>query len=345
MSGKLDEVNATLDRFAKLIEENARRSVEDRQEAERQLAELKQRLAKEKIEFEQQLAKEKIEWQRQLDKEKIEWQRQLDKENTKWKQQLAKEKTEFEQQLAKEKAEFEQQLAKEKAEWKQQHDKEKAEWKQQHDNNKAEFEQQLAKEKAEWKQQHDNNKAEFEQQLAKEKAEREQQRADDKDEWEKGLADTNSRLGGQGNSIGEITEAITVSDNIMDLVNTFEGIDVEHFYFNITKKYPSVNSKGEAIRKQHEVDGLASGEKTVVVVEAKTVLTEGRVQRFIDKLANFKIAYPDQALKDLYGAVTFIRVDDDAFILAKQHGLFLIKASPPDVELANEKGFQPVKIV
>ena len=323
MSGKLDEVNATLDRFAKLIEENARRSVEDRQEADRQLAELKQRLAKEKIEFEQQLAKEKIEWQRQLDKEKIEWQRQLDKENTKWKQQLAKEKTEFEQQLAKEKAEFEQQLAKEKAEWKQQHDKEKAEWKQQHDNNKAEFEQQLAKEKAE----------------------REQQRADDKDEWEKGLADTNSRLGGQGNSIGEITEAITVSDNIMDLVNTFEGIDVEHFYFNITKKYPSVNSKGEAIRKQHEVDGLASGEKTVVVVEAKTVLTEGRVQRFIDKLANFKIAYPDQALKDLYGAVTFIRVDDDAFILAKQHGLFLIKASPPDVELANEKGFQPVKIV
>ena len=43
--------------------------------------------------------------------------------------------------------------------------------------------------------------------------------------------------------------------------------------------------------------------------------------------------------------MTFIRADDDACLLAEQHGLFLIKASPPDVELANNKGFAPVKII
>ena len=137
---------------------------------------------------------------------------------------------------------------------------------------------------------------------------------------------------------------MTVSDDIIDLVNKFSGINVEHFYLNITKKYPTKNSKGETIRKQYEVDGLASGEKDVVVIEAKTFLTEERVQRFLDKLAKFRAAYPDHANKDLYGAVTFIRVDADGYNLAKQHGLFIIKASPPDVELINDEDFKPTKI-
>ena len=163
--------------------------------------------------------------------------------------------------------------------------------------------------------------------------------------WEKRFNGINSRLGGQGNSIGEITEALTISDNIIDLVNEFSGINVEYFSFNITKKYPAKSDEGRAIRKQHEVDGLADGKDSVVVIEAKTVLTEERVKRFLDKLAKFRLAYPDHAGKDLYGAMTFIRANDDACLLAEQHGLFLIKASPPDVELANNKGFRPVKII
>ena len=152
------------------------------------------------------------------------------------------------------------------------------------------------------------------------------------------------QVGGQGNNIGEITEAITVSDNIVDLLNKFEGIHVEHFYFNVRKLYPTKNDEGTTIRKRHEVDGLADGEKVVVVIEAKTALTEGRVQRFLEKLTRFKVAYPDLANKDIYGAMTFIRIDEGAYRLAEQHGLFLIKASPPDVELVNNKNFKPTKL-
>ena len=286
---KLDKVNATLDRFAKLIEENAQQLRKDKEEAKRQRAE---DLAEAKRQRAEDLAKEK----KRRAEDLAEAKRQRAEDLAKEKKRQAKEQ--------KRKAKEQKRKAKEQ--------KRKAE--------------ELAEEK-------------------KRQAELERQRTENEARWEKRLASFNSRLGGQGNSIGEITEALTVSDNIIDLINEFEGIYVEHFYFNVTKKYPAKNSKGEDIRKQYEVDGLASGETEVVVIEAKTVLTEERVQRFLIKLAKFKLAYPDHANKDLYGAITFIRVEDEAFALAKQHGLFLIKASPPDVELANGKGFKPTKII
>lgn len=208
--------------------------------------------------------------------------------------------------------------------------------------------QQLIKDKEEAKLQRAKDLAEYKLQRAKDLAEEKKRQVEwerQRAEWEKRFTGINSRLGGQGNSIGEITEAMTISDNIIDLLNKFSGIHIEYFSFNITKKYPAKTAEGRAIRKQHEVDGLADGKESVVVIEAKTVLTEERVKRFLDKLAKFRLAYPDHAGKDLYGAMTFIRVDDDAYRLAEQHGLLLIKASPPDVELANNKDFRPVKII
>ena len=223
---KLAEVNATLDRFAKLIEENARQLAADREEAKRLRAE-----------------------------------------------DLAND-------------------AKRQAEW----DKRQAEW--------------------------DKRQA----------------------EWDRRFANMCDQVGGHGNSIGEITEAMTVSDNILDLLNKFDGIDVEDFYFNVRKKYSVKTVEGRTTRKQHEVDGLADGKEVVVVIEAKTTLTEERVKRFLDRLARFKVAYPDRAARDLYGAMAFIRIDDDASQLAERHGLFLIKTSPPDVELVNNKNFKPTKL-
>lgn len=196
------------------------------------------------------------------------------------------------------------------------------------------------------------------QQSRKDKAEYDRQREDDRArddkryaDWErrdaelgKKVAAISDQVGGQGNSIGEITEAMTVSDNILNLVNKFEGIDVAYFSFNISRKYPAKNSCGKTIRQQHEIDGLADGEKVAVVIEAKTILTKGHVTHFLDKLAKFKIAYPDHAHKDVYGALTFIRMDENAHQLAEQHGLFILRASPPNVELANHDGFKPTKV-
>ena len=245
---KLAEVNTTLDRFAKLIEENA--------------------------------------------------------------EQLRKDKAEFNRQLAKDKEEFNRQLAEDRAK----DEKRQDEWERQRAEDRAKDE----KRQAEW----------------------EERQA----EWDKRFSNMCDQVGGQGNSIGDITEAITVSDNIIDLVNEFEGIDVGYFFFNTRHQYPAKNAKGKTIRKPYEVDGLAYGKTVAIVIEAKTKLTNEHVKNFIEKLANFRLAYPDHAEKDLYGAVTFIRADSEALSLAEQYGLFVLKASPPDVELASDKNFKPIKI-
>ena len=303
---KLAEVNATLDRFAKLIEENARQLAEDRKEAKRLRAE--------------DLARE-----RAKDKKR-------EAEEAKRKAEEAKRRAEEEKRRAEEEKQRQAEEAKRKAE--------EAKRRAEEEKRRAEEEKRRAEEE---KRQAEEAKRQRAEDLANDKKrqkEWEQRQA----EWDKRFANMCDQVGGQGNNIGEITEAITVSDNILDLLNKFDGVHVEHFYFNVRKLYPTKNAEGKAIRKRHEVDGLADGEKVVVVIEAKTALTEGRVQRFLEKLTRFKVAYPDRADKDLYGAMTFIRIDDTAYRLAERHGLFLIKASPPDVELVNNKNFKPTKI-
>ena len=305
-NNKLAEVNATLDRFAKLIEENA------------------QQLLKEKEEFDRQLAKDREEAKRQRAEDQAEEKKRRAEEEAKRQAEEAKRQAEE----AKRQAEWERQRAEDRAK----EEKRQAEW----EERQAEWERQRAEDKAK----DEKRQAEWEQQRAEDKAKDEKRQA----EWEERFGNMCNQVGGHGNSIGEITEAITVSGNTIDLLNKFDGIDVGDLYFNVRKEFPVKTADGKSIRKQHEVDGLADGNEVIVVIEAKTSLTEERVERFLDRLARFRIAYPNSADKDLYGAMTFIRIDNEAHQLAERHGLFLIKASPPNVELANSKDFKPTKI-
>ena len=223
----------------------------------------------------------------------------------------------------------------------------------------AKADRQRAKDKVEADRQRAKDKVEADRQRAKDKAEADRQRAEElardekrQVEWEKRsvaldrkIANVSEQVGGQANIIGEITEAMTVSDNIVDLVNKFDGINVEYFSFNVRRKYPAKDSTGKPIRRQYEADGIADGEKVVVAIEAKASLRKDYVKDFLKKLKRFKLAYPDHRHKDLYGAVTFVRADDSALELAEKHGLFILKASPPDIELVNAKGFKPIKFV
>ena len=161
----------------------------------------------------------------------------------------------------------------------------------------AEADRQRAKDRAEAK----RRKEEWERQRAEDKAKAEAEAKRRQEEWEqqrhanwekrdaelsKKIANVSEQVGGHANMIGEITEAMTVSDNIINLVNKFEGIDVSYFSFNITRKYPAENSKGQKILKEHEVDGIADGEKVVVVIEAKATLTREYVKRFHQKIGD-----------------------------------------------------------
>ena len=245
-------------------------------------------------------------------------------------------------------------VAKSQAEADRQRAADRAEADRQRAADEAKAEAEAKRRKEEWDRQRAEDQAKAEAEAKRRQEEWDRQRAEDQQrqiDWEKRdaelskkIANVSEQVGGHANMIGEITEAMTVSDNIIHLVNKFKGIDVSYFSFNITRKYPAKNSKGQNILKQHEVDGIADGEKSVVVIEAKATLTRGYVKDFIKKLAIFKLAHPDYRHRDLYGAVTFVRAKSTALALAEKHGLFILKASPPDVELVNDEGFKPTKI-
>ena len=63
----------------------------------------------------------------------------------------------------------------------------------------------------------------------------------------------------------------------------------------------------------------------------------------IKGLARFKEAFGEYADRDIYACVAFVRTNDKTLAYAEKRGLFIIRATPPDVELLNGKKFKPVK--
>ena len=82
-----------------------------------------------------------------------------------------------------------------------------------------------------------------------------------------------------------------------------------------------------------------------MIIEAKTKLNKSDVDDFIKGLKRFREAFREYANLDLYACVAFVRTNDKTLAYAEKRGLFIIRATPPDVVLLNSEGFKPVKFV
>ena len=148
---------------------------------------------------------------------------------------------------------------------------------------------------------------------------------------------------GMGISIGEISEAVTVSWKIIDLVKDFAGIDVDSFDANRERTYvldPNEKLEGNN-KKQFGIDGLIVGKTAVMIIEAKTKLNKSDISDFLKRLPKFKEAFREYADRDVYAGVAFIRSNVKALAYAEQRGLFIIKSAPPNVMITNSEGFKP----
>ena len=240
------------------------------------------------------------------------------------------------EKLAKSQSEADRQRAKDRAEDNRQRAKDKAEA-------KAEAK---ARQEAEARQKEDEAKARQEAEARQKEADR---RSAENDrsirELRASIKDLGKNVRGMGYSIGEITEAITVSSKIIELVNRFDGINVDSFAHNLEKTYkidPNGPLEGANCR-QFEIDGLALGESEAVIIEAKTKLNKGDVDSFIKGLDRFREAFGEYADRKIYACVAFIRSTNKTLAYAEKRGLFVIRATPPDVRLLNGEGFKPTK--
>lgn len=129
---------------------------------------------------------------------------------------------------------------------------------------------------------------------------------------------------------GKLIESLVEGDLIRLL--KARGIKIHDLY---------TRRKGNYQGENYEFDIVAHNGEEIVVVEVKTTLRVKDVNKHIYRLENFKTWIP--AYKDLkvYGAIAYIRAEEESEIFAERKKLFVIRATGDSASIINKDDFQP----
>ena len=129
---------------------------------------------------------------------------------------------------------------------------------------------------------------------------------------------------------GKLMEALVEGD-LVNLLRT-HGIDVHK---------TSMRVKGEHKGHNYEFDIIAHDSDELVIIEVKTTLRVKHVKGFVKQLQQVKTWMPEYKDKKIYGAVAFLKSEEEAEAYAQKQKLFAIKAVGDSAYILNPKGFQP----
>ena len=237
-------------------------------------------------------------------------------------------------------------VAKSQANAERQRTKDRADDKRQRAKNRADDKRQRAKDRADDKRQRAKNRADDKRKQAiadKERAElRKQSKQTDKQlkQTDKQLKQTGEQLkrtevlvGHLSNRFGDIAEAMLVGD-VAETLQTINSLQLKSTHFNVKR------TNGNTI--ECEIDALLVGQDSIVVMEAKSTLTTSKIEKFIDsRLNRFTELFPDFANKKIYGAVGYLKAEDNAIKLAIKEGLLVVRSSLQVKEIINPADFKP----
>ena len=91
----------------------------------------------------------------------------------------------------------------------------------------------------------------------------------------------------------------------------------------------------------YEYDIIAVNGKEIVVVEVKTTLKVNSVKDFLESLRKFTTRMPHYKNKTIYGAVAWLRAEEESDIYAERQGLFVIRATGSSASIVNQENFKP----
>ena len=129
---------------------------------------------------------------------------------------------------------------------------------------------------------------------------------------------------------GKLMESLVEGDLVALL--QARGISVRSTYSRV---------RGRRNGERYEFDILAGNGEEMVVVEVKTTLKADDVKRFLGKLDKFTEYEPDYRGKQVYGAVAYLRVEQDSELYAERQGLFVIRATGNSASIINDADFRP----
>ncbi len=129
---------------------------------------------------------------------------------------------------------------------------------------------------------------------------------------------------------GKLMESL-VDGDLVPILNE-RGIKVES---------TSTRRKGMRNGKHYEFDIIAHNGEEIVVVEVKTTLRVKDVKKHIKRLEEIHHLLPEFKGFKVYGAVAFLRAEEDSEIFAEKQQLFVIRATGDSAAVLNDKGFRP----
>ncbi|GIV43666.1 MAG: hypothetical protein KatS3mg035_0789 [Bacteroidia bacterium] len=129
---------------------------------------------------------------------------------------------------------------------------------------------------------------------------------------------------------GKLIESL-VEGNLAKILKE-RGIDINGTSQRVTKIYHN---------QEYEIDILAHNGKDTVAVEVKTTLKIEHIKEFLETLQIFKKIFPEYRDKNVYGAVAYLKVEEEADKYAYRQGLFVIKATSESARIINDKKFKP----
>lgn len=139
------------------------------------------------------------------------------------------------------------------------------------------------------------------------------------------------RIRGDGdNRWGTLIEAL-VEGNLLKLLRD-ANVDVLRVFSGVRSRIYDT---------WREYDLVAVGDGDAVVVEVKTTLRAADVERFTERIGDFREWRPDHARPRVRGALAYLTAKGNAEQAAEAAGFYLIRAVTGSARLVNSDGFRP----
>lgn len=129
---------------------------------------------------------------------------------------------------------------------------------------------------------------------------------------------------------GKLMESLVEGD-LLNLLQA-RGIKVRDMY---------TRRKGNYQGTSYEFDIIAHNGGEIVVVEIKTTLRVGHVKKFIKRLEKIKTWLPEYKDLKIYGAIAFLKTEEESDTFALSKKLFVIRATGDSASITNPIDFKP----
>ena len=169
--------------------------------------------------------------------------------------------------------------------------------------------------------------------MEQKRIEAEKQREVEDKKYQREMREINRQLGKLGNRLGEFVQEM-VYPAAVDLFRA-RGLNVHQVMRNVR----GLDDNG---RIRMEIDLLVINNSELVAIECKSEVIVDDIKRHLERLTEFKDAFPQYKNYRVLGAVAGMVWKGDGIVeFAEKTGFFALMQSGDMVQLGNSKGFEP----